>query len=150
MSKECLSLKHLGQTAESFTKYKDSVWDYHKFDEDWSKRSLLSWVLIPLSVTINLLAMLPVGVWLLSNNSLSIPTFILFLLLGLGLSAPSIKLVESTSLYIQTQESVNRIYNILNEPELPETTETITPKDLTIEFQDVHFSYEDTEVLQWY
>ncbi|HLO49092.1 MAG TPA: ABC transporter ATP-binding protein, partial [Kamptonema sp.] len=141
-------IKAFSQTAESFTKYKDSVWDYHKFDEDWSKKSLLSWVLIPLSVTINLLAMLPVGVWLLSNNSLSIPTLILFLLLGLGLSAPSIKLVESTSLYIQTQESVNRIYNILNEPELPETIETITPKDLTIEFRDVHFSYEDTEVLQ--
>ncbi|MEG4208202.1 ABC transporter ATP-binding protein [Microcoleus sp. Pol7_A1] len=141
-------IKAFSQTAESFTKYKDSVWDYHKFDEDWSKKSLLSWVLIPLSVTINLLAMLPVGVWLLSNNSLSIPTFILFLLLGLGLSAPSIKLVESTSLYIQTQESVNRIYKILNEPELPETTETITPKDLTIEFRDVNFSYEDTEVLQ--
>lgn len=141
-------IKAFSQTAESFTKYKDSVWEYHKFDEDWSKKSLLSWVLIPLSVTINLLAMLPVGVWLLSNNSLSIPTLILFLLLGLGLSAPSIKLVESTSLYIQTQESVNRIYNILNEPELPETIETITPKDLTIEFRDVHFSYEDTEVLQ--
>lgn len=141
-------IKAFSQTAESFTKYKDSVWDYHKFDEDWSKKSLLSWVLIPLSVTINLLAMLPVGVWLLSNNSLSIPTLILFLLLGLGLSAPSIKLVESTSLYIQTQESVNRIYNILNEPELPETIETITPKDLTIEFRDVHFSYEDKEVLQ--
>ena len=141
-------IKAFSQTVESFTKYKDSVWDYHKFDEDWSKKSLLSWVLIPLSVTINLLAMLPVGVWLLSNNSLSIPTLILFLLLGLGLSAPSIKLVESTSLYIQTQESVNRIYNILNEPELPETIETITPKDLTIEFRDVHFSYEDKEVLQ--
>lgn len=141
-------IKAFTQTTESFSKYGNSVRDYHEYEEDWSKKSLPSWTLVTLSATVNLLVMLPVGFWLLNQGSLSIPTFVLFLLVGLGLCAPLVKFAESTGIYVQTQEGIQRIFAILNEPALSEPEITSIPQDLTIEFKEVDFSYQDKQVLQ--
>ncbi|NEP57559.1 MAG: ABC transporter ATP-binding protein [Symploca sp. SIO2G7] len=141
-------IKAFTQTTESFAKYKNSVREYHEFEEDWAKRSLFPWTLFTISVTANLLVILPLGIWLWHNGSLAIATFILFLLLGLGMNAPLIKLIDSVSIFVQTQEGLKRIFNILNEPSLAESEQTSRPERLTIEFKDVHFSYQEQEVLQ--
>jgi len=141
-------IKAFTQTAESFTKYKDSVRAYHQLEEDRTNQSMFPWTLFTMSVTANLLVILPLGVWLMNIGSLSVSTFILFLLLGLGLCAPLVKLIESSDIYAQTQAGLDRIFAILNEPALPQSENTQIPDDLTIEFRDVHFSYQDKAVLR--
>jgi ATP-binding cassette subfamily B protein IrtA len=140
-------IKAFTQTTESFARYQDSVRNYHEFEENWLKSSLFPWTLFTMSISLSLPFMLIVGVWLLQSGSLSIPTLILFLLLGLGMSAPFVKFIESSEIYLKTQEGLKRIFAILNEPALPQPEQTSIPKDLTIEFKNVSFAYEEKQVL---
>ncbi|YAF94013.1 MAG: ABC transporter ATP-binding protein [Nodularia sp. CChRGM 3473] len=141
-------IKAFTQTTESFAKYQNLVREYHELEEDWSKRSLFPWTLFTISITANLVVILPLGLWLWYQGSLAIPTFMLFLLLGLGMSSPLIKLVDSAGIFIQTQEGLKRIFHILNEPPLPEPEQASIPENLTIELKNVNFSYQEKAVLQ--
>ena len=142
------AIKAFTQTIESFDRYEKSVRDYQKVQEDWAKRTLLPWTLFTLSVTINLIVILPVGLYLLDRGDLSLATLILFLLLGVGVSAPLMRLLESVEIYVQTQKGLERIFAILNEPELQDGESIALPENLTLEFCNVSFAYEETEVLQ--
>ncbi|MGD2184346.1 ABC transporter ATP-binding protein [Lusitaniella coriacea] len=142
------AIKAFTQTISSFDRYERSVRNYQKVEEDWAKRSLLPWTLFSISVTINLIVILPVGLYFFQQGSLSLATFILFLLLGVGVSTPLLRLLESVEVYVQTQKGLERIFAILNEPELPESESLELLKDLTLEFSKVSFAYDETKVLQ--
>lgn len=142
------AIKAFTQTIESFDRYEKSVRYYQEVEEDWAKRSLFPWTVFTISVTINLIVILPVGLYFFEQGHLSLATLILFLLLGVGLSAPLMSLLESVEIYVQTQKGLERIFAILNEPELQEHKSTALPEDLTLEFCNVSFAYEETEVLQ--
>lgn len=141
-------IKAFTQTTKSFTKFQNSVSQYQNFQTDWVKKSLFPSALFTVSVTANLILILPVGIWLLSNGTLSMPTFLLFLLLGIGLCAPLLKFITTIRIVVQTQEGLKRIFDILNESALPEPLESCIFNDLTIEFKDVYFSYQDKEILR--
>ncbi|HLP89911.1 MAG TPA: ABC transporter ATP-binding protein [Nostocaceae cyanobacterium] len=141
-------VKAFTQTTESFTKYQNSVTEYQKFEEQWSLRSLLPWTLFTVILSANIAVILPVGVWLLSKQEITIPTLILFLLLGVGIGVPFLRFVEAIYNYVQLQQSTQRIYAIINEPPLTETEIVNIPQDLTIEFKDVSFGYREKQVLQ--
>ncbi|HBR00590.1 MAG TPA: ABC transporter ATP-binding protein [Cyanobacteria bacterium UBA11691] len=142
------AIKAFAQTIKSFDRYEKSVRNYQEFEEDWSKRALLPWTLFSVSVSLNLIIILPVGLHLFQKESLSLETFILFLLLGVGVSTPLMRLLESVEVYTQTQKGLERIFTILNEPELPESENLDLPQDLKFEFRNVSFAYEEKEVLQ--
>ncbi|MEC4891800.1 MAG: ABC transporter ATP-binding protein [Oscillatoria sp. PMC 1051.18] len=141
-------IKAFTQTLESFTRYEKSVRDYQFLEEDWSKRTILPWSLFTISVTINLIVILPVGLYFWQKQSLSLATLILFLLLGVGLTSPLMKLIESVEVYTQTQKGLERIFTILKEPELLGNETIKLSKNPTIEFCNVSFAYNKTEVLK--
>ncbi|MBW4677716.1 MAG: ABC transporter ATP-binding protein/permease [Desmonostoc geniculatum HA4340-LM1] len=141
-------IKAFTQTTKSFTQFQDTVSDYQGFQTSWVKKSLFPSALFTMSITANLIVILPVGIWFLNNGTLSIPTLILFLLLGIGLCAPLFKFISVIRIYVQTQEGIKRIFDILNEPALSEPQQSSITNDLTIEFKDVYFSYQNKEVLQ--
>ena len=111
------------------------------------KNIFIPLALFTISITANVIFILPLGIWLINNGTLSIPNFILFLLLGIGLCAPLIKLLYSVRTFVQTQEGMKRIFEILNQPGIPEPQQSSIPSYLHIEFKDVHFSYNQKEIL---
>ncbi len=140
-------IKAFNQTVESFRRYKDSIEDYRDYMEMWSKRFIPSWTIFSVVVVANLIVILPVGAWLYISGSLSMPTLILFLILGIGFSAPLMKLNTFSNLFLQILEGENRINEILTEKPLLEPEKEKLPSDFEIKFQGVHFSYNETEVL---
>jgi ATP-binding cassette subfamily B protein len=140
-------IKAFNQTVESFRKYKDSIEEYHDYVWEWTKKFLPSWAVFSVVVVANLIVILPVGAWLYISGSLSMPTLILFLILGIGFSAPLIKLTTFSSLFQQILEGEKRIDGILTEKPLLEPEIEKIPSNFEIEFQGVHFSYNETEVL---
>ncbi|MEH2080297.1 MAG: ABC transporter ATP-binding protein [Nostoc sp.] len=140
-------IKAFTQTTESFTQYQKSVINYQNYEEKWALQTLLPWTLFVVSLSANIIVILPVGGWLLLNNSLSIPTLILFLLLGLGICTPLFRFLQSAEIMVQTQEGVKRLQEIMNEPPILESDQAINPSDLTIKFKNVYFSYQEKEVL---
>lgn len=141
-------IKAFTQTTESFTKYKNSVAEYQELEEQFSLRSLLPWTLFTVILSANIAVILPLGIWLLRKQEITIPTLILFLLLGVGIGVPFLKFVEAIYNYAQLQQATQRIYAIVNEPPLTETEIVNIPQDLTIEFKDVSFGYKEKQVLQ--
>lgn len=140
-------IKAFTQTTESFTKLKDSINEYQEFQVFWTKISLFPLALFTISITANIIFILPLGIWLINKATLSIPNFILFLLLGIGLCAPLIKLLYTVRTFVQTQEGMKRIFEILNQPAIPEPQQSSIPSYLNIEFKDVYFSYNQKEIL---
>jgi len=140
-------IKAFNQTVESFGKYKDSIEGYRDYMEKWAKRWIPSWAIFSVVVVANLIVILPVGTWLYISGSLSMPTLILFLILGIGFSAPLIKIQTFSSYFVQVLEGEKRINGILTEKPLLEPEIDKIPSKFEIKFQGVHFSYNETEVL---
>ncbi|MEA5503568.1 ABC transporter ATP-binding protein [Halotia wernerae UHCC 0503] len=140
-------IKAFTQTTESFAKYKNSVEEYQILEEQWSLRSLLPWTIFTVMISANIAVILPVGVWLLNQGQITVPTLILFILLGVGIGVPFLKFVEAINNYVQLQQAAQRIHRIMNEPPLAEAEIVSIPQNLTIEFRDVSFAYQDKEVL---
>ncbi|MGP8329370.1 MAG: ABC transporter ATP-binding protein [Methanosarcinaceae archaeon] len=140
-------IKAFNQTVESFGKYKDSIEEYHDYVWAWSKRFIPSWSIFSVVVVANLIVILPVGAWLYISGSLSMPTLILFLILGIGFSEPLIKLSVFSSQFMQNMEGMERINAILTEEPLPEPDVERIPSNFDIKFQGVHFSYDKRKVL---
>ena len=140
-------IKAFNQTVESFRRYKDSIEDYRDYMEKWAKRFIPSWTIFSVVVVANLIVILPVGAWLYISGSLSMPTLILFLILGIGFSAPLMKLNTFSNLFLQILEGEKRINEILTEKPLLEPEIEETASNFEIKFQGVHFSYNETEVL---
>jgi len=140
-------IKAFNQTVESFRKYKDSIEEYHDYVWEWTKNFLPSWAVFSVAVTANIIVILPVGVWLYVSGSLSMPILILFLILGVGFGEPLMKLTIFSSVFSQIIEGERRINEILIEEPLKEPKMEKIPSNFEIEFQGVHFSYNETEVL---
>lgn len=140
-------IKAFTQTAESFTKYQNSVSDYQNYEKKWALQTLFPLTLFTVSLNANILVLLAVGAWLLLAGNLSIPTLILFLVLGLSICTPLFKFIQAAETIVQTQESLKRLYEIMNEPPILDPEKGISPTEVNIEFKDVYFSYQDKEVL---
>ncbi len=140
-------IKAFNQTVESFGKYKDSIEEFHDYVWAWTKRFVPSWSIFSVVVVANLIVILPVGAWLYISGSLSMPTLILFLILGIGFSEPLIKLNVFSSQFMQNMEGMERINEILTEEPLLEPETEKIPLNFDIKFKSVHFGYGKREVL---
>jgi len=140
-------IKAFNQTVESFRRYKNSIEEYHDYMWMWTRRFVPSWSIFSVVVVANLIVILPVGAWLYISGSLTMPTLILFLILGIGFSQPLMKLTIFSSQFTQNLEGVERINEILTEEPLPEPDAEQIPTNFDIRFRGVHFSYGRREVL---
>ncbi|MCG8347309.1 MAG: ABC transporter ATP-binding protein/permease [Chloroflexales bacterium] len=90
----------------------------------------------------NLLLIVPLGVVFYLNGTLTIPTFVLFLVLGIGFNRPIWTLFTNYSMAIwQISVASKRIADLLNTPALAEPAQPQTPADASIVFNNVRFSY---------
>ena len=141
-------IKAFTQTAGSFSKFKDSAKEYMGYEMKWGKRCWPYWSAFLVLISAQILFILPIGAWLYIAGTLAIPTFILFLLLGLGFTGPMIKLLLFYSMFGMISEGEKRIQSIMKKRSLPETEDETFLETFDIEFRDVDFSYEDVKVLK--
>gem|GEM_PF-5781184 len=81
-----------------------------------------------------------------TQGTLTIGTFIVFLILGYNLYIPiKVMMIDYPTLTYMNQ-SLNRILTVLDNPIL-ENGQNRTPKKYDIDFKNVSFGYTDTKVL---
>ena len=95
-----------------------------------------------------LLSVLPIGGLLLKNGTLTPEKFVLIVILSMGLITPIIGCMKFTDDLAKVGTIISQVTDILTAPELsrPET-DTESPQGSTVELRDVHFGYNDAEVL---
>jgi ATP-binding cassette subfamily B protein len=91
----------------------------------------------------------PAGILLSLTGSLSIPTFILFVVLGIGFNRPIMNvLFHGMTAFYQINAAAKRIGQVFDEPSLAEPLRSKQPQGYDIHFRDVSFGYNDTLVLE--
>jgi ATP-binding cassette, subfamily B, bacterial len=97
---------------------------------------------VPVAFRTGPLIILPAGLLMHLNNSLDLPTLLLFLLMSLGFARPIYNfLLHGMMAFYQIGVSVGSIDKLLNEDSLPEPRQPQQPQNTDIVFRDVTFSY---------
>jgi len=140
-------IKAFNQTVDSFNRYRDSMDEYCDYVTNWSMRFAPGWTTFSVALGANIIIIIPVGAWLYSAGSITMPVFTLFFLLGLGFCDPLMKLMLYGEMFAEVLEAERRIDEILSEKPILEPDTDNVPSNLDIRFNDVCFSYNETRVL---
>lgn len=134
-------IKAFNQSANSYQKYSDAVNNNARYAVDWMKDTQL---FMSMSNTIwpsVWLAVLPIGAALYQHGTLSAPTFLTIMILSLGIVGPILGAIKFTDNISQLGTIVGEVGNLLDAPEMVRPNHDADIHNLSIQFQDVSFSY---------
>ena len=115
---------------------------------DWMNKSNFYFTFAMNIMPATPLTVLPIGGVLLKNGTLTPTTFVLIVILSMGLITPILGCMKFTDDLAKAGTIISQVTDILTAPELsrPET-DAQTPQGNTVELHNVHFGYGETEVL---
>ncbi|MEA5503567.1 ABC transporter ATP-binding protein [Halotia wernerae UHCC 0503] len=141
-------IKAFNQTGKRFNKLEKALNEYKQ-----ANLAMVTQLTMPVLAFAGVLdlgaaVILFVGAYLLFGGQMTVPTFLLFLVLSLRLYAPMHQLVEYSAMMRMMDAALDRITDVLRIQPLPEHAEYKELKKFDIEFRNVCFSYENTPILQ--
>lgn len=91
----------------------------------------------------------PAGIILYLMGSLSLPTFVLFVVMGIGFNRPIMAVIfHGMTGFYQVNSASQRIAAVFNQPDLADPEKSQQPQGNAIAFDNVSFGYGDTAVLK--
>lgn len=141
-------IKVFGKTENSYRKFSEAAKANAASFIDWMHASMIPFSLAMVFTPATLLAVLPLGALFVMHHSLSLTNYIVILVLACGLITPLITAMSYTDDIQKTSSIFGEIDAVLQLKELarPKKSKSL-PKDHTIELNDVHFGYQEKEVL---
>ncbi|MEM6432834.1 MAG: ABC transporter ATP-binding protein [Cyanobacteria bacterium P01_D01_bin.115] len=109
---------------------------------------------LPMAIMLTLMrsaavTVVPAGIALYLMGALSLPTFVLFVVMGIGFNRPIMAvLFHGMTGFYQVNAASQRITAVFNQPDLADPAQPQSPHGNAIAFHDVSFSYGDTAVLK--
>ena len=140
-------IKAFNQSAASYGKYADSVRYFHDSTMAWWSQCWLWNAAARAVLPSTLLGTLPVGAWLYMEGSLSLPVFLVALVVPLGFIAPLMKVSAAMEQVSMIKGNLEQVTTFLKTPELVRPTEPAKLGERCYQFEDVHFAYNESEVL---
>ena len=141
-------IKFFGKAKSSYEKFVSSAIECARSYIDWMNKSNFYFTFAMNIMPSTLLTVLPIGGILMKNGTLSPEKFVIIVILSMGLITPIIGCMKFTDDLAKVGTVVSQVTDILTAKELPRPEgDTETPKNSTIELRDVHFGYNDTEML---
>jgi len=111
-------IKAFNHTVKSFSKFSDILEKGNRIENETSRHWYVPMSVFSVSLTLNMLCIIPLGAVLHNQGEISLGTYVLFILMGIGIGSPMWVLVQFGRGMIVNIESKERIDAILNEPEL--------------------------------
>ena len=140
-------IKAFNRSASSYGKYADSVRYFHDSTMAWWSQCWLWNAAARAVLPSTLLGTLPVGAWLYMEGSLSLPVFLVALVVPLGFIAPLMKVSEAMEQVSMIKGNLEQVTAFLKTPELVRPTKPAELGERRYQFEDVHFAYNEAEVL---
>ena len=141
-------IKAFGKTESSYAKFTKAAMAYADSFISWMKRCSIFHALMMVVTPYTLLTVLPFGAHYVENETLTIPNFVMCIILSLGIVGPLITVGSYTDDLGKIGVIVGEVVGILEQPELKRPAEsTAVPKDHSITLTDVKFGYHDKEIL---
>ena len=137
-------VKRFGQVGRSHRRYRDATRDYSRFVGEWTRETAVVFTIVELiaSPIVVLTWLLTAAVWLTASGGASPLDVLPGLLLGLGLTAPLMKLGASGQFLrnaTKAQQSLAAFFALppISQPDSPQT-----PEGHSVSFQEASFSYD--------
>lgn len=140
-------IKAFNRSASSYGKYSKSVNYFHDSTMEWWSQCWFWNAAARAVLSSTLLGTLPVGAWLYMEGTLSLPVFLISLVVPLGFVAPLMKVSEAMEQVSMIKGNLEQVTAFLKTPELVRPSEPVSLGERTYQFEDVHFGYKETEVL---
>ena len=140
-------IKAFNRSASSYGKYSKSVNYFHDSTMEWWSQCWFWNAAARAVLPSTLVGTLPVGAWLYMEGTLSLPVFLISLVVPLGFVAPLMKVSEAMEQVSMIKGNLEQVTAFLKTPELVRPSEPVSLGERTYQFEDVHFGYKETEVL---
>lgn len=141
-------IKVFNLTVNSFNAFKNAVINYQDFCIKWSDAATPFYATFIVLINATLFFILPFSIWFYIRGDLNISVLILFLLLGVGYSAPLVRVSHYGELIALIKQGVDRFDAIMYYPPMPEPKRTARICSHDIEFKNVFFAYDKKQVLK--
>lgn len=141
-------IKAFGKAESSYQRFADAAEENAKSFIDWMQACIIPFSLGMVIAPATLLSVLPVSALFTMHGTLSLPDFIMVVILACGLITPLITVMSYNDDISKATSIFGEIDEVLGLPELkrPETSKYI-PKNHDIALNHVRFGYEEKEVL---
>lgn len=140
-------IKAFTRTNESYGKYLDSVSESARYEMQICRCWYLPMSVFSVALNANMLVLLPVGTYFYLSGSITLSTFVLFLLMGLGLGNALQQFMTLGFMLGNQTEGRKRIDDLMSQPSLSEADHALQPTAATLSVNNVDFSYGDKQVL---
>lgn len=140
-------VKVFNKDGDSYKRFGDVVRSYRDFTLDWYK-VCWPWMAIYSSVLPCLvLLMLPFGSMMVLGGTITLDRMVLIFCMSFAVGPSVLKALNFAGKFPQLDYKIAELEKMMEHPPLKEGTSSFNGTDLDVEFRDVHFGYEDTEVL---
>lgn len=140
-------VKVFNKDGESYKRFGDMVKSYRDFTIDWYK-VCWPWMAIYSSVLPCLvLLMLPFGSMMVLGGTITLDRMVLVFCMSFAVGPSVLKALNFAGKFPQLDYKIAELEKMIEHPPLKEGTSCFKGDDLNVEFKDIHFGYEDTEVL---
>ncbi len=141
-------IKVFNQTTTSFQKFSASVEKYKNYTLDWYRATWNYATIYSVILPSMLLFPLPFGTLVYMSGTLDLSTFVLCLLLSVGIGAPMMRMVEFFAIFPQLKHKAQIIEEAFGEEEITDNGAAVRLENHAVSFEDVTFAYNDADVLK--
>jgi ATP-binding cassette subfamily B protein len=140
-------VKVFNRDGESYHRYESDIKNYRDFTLAWYK-ACWPWMAIYNSlVPCVALFVLPVGAYFVLQGYSTLPHLALALCMSFGISAPLLRVMNFFPTMVRIDYTVSNLEQMMNEAPLKQSTASFSGKNHGVRFEEVHFAYQETEVL---
>ena len=140
-------VKVFNKDGDSYKRFGDVVRSYRDFTLDWYK-VCWPWMAIYASILPCLvLLMLPFGSLMVLGGTITLDKMVLVFCMSFAVGPSVLKALNFAGKFPSLDYKIAELEKMMEHPPLKEGTSDFEGTDLSVEFKDVHFGYEDTEVL---
>jgi hypothetical protein len=140
-------IKAFNQSAVSYGKFTDAINFFHDSTLSWWKQSWLWSAFVQAVMPSTLLGTLPVGAYLYMKSEISLSNFIVCIILPIGFIAHLMKIGKYSEQFNMVKASLEIIEDFLSKDELVRPKEKVNFDDTLYRFEDVSFTYDNTELV---
>ncbi|MCR4763437.1 MAG: ABC transporter ATP-binding protein/permease [Lachnospiraceae bacterium] len=140
-------VKVFNKDRDSYKRFGDMVRNYRDFTIDWYK-VCWPWMAIYSSVLPCLvLLMLPFGSMMVLGGTIALDRMVLVFCMSFAVGPSVLKALNFAGKFPALDYKIAELEKMMEHPPLKEGTSGFTGENLDVAFKDIHFGYEDVEVL---
>ena len=140
-------VKVFNKDGDSYKRFGEVVRNYRDFTLNWFK-VCWPWMAAYTSVLPCLvLLILPIGSLMVLSGSITLDKLVLVVCMSFAVGPSFLKALNFAGKFPQLDYKITELEKLLEHPPLKEGNEGFIGKNLDLDYKDVHFSYNETEVL---